>query len=126
MSYERLAVVPYAYAAAVPSGSRLLFTAGACPLDQDGSVIGSGDHAVQAERATDNLLAVLTANGAGAEHLIQARMYVVGSREDLVKAWEVAARRLSPHRPPSTLLGVSVLGYRDQPVEIEGVAVLPD
>jgi hypothetical protein len=29
------------------------------------------------------------------------------------------------HGVPSTLLGVTVLGYRDQLVEVEAVAVLP-
>jgi hypothetical protein len=31
----------------------------------------------------------------------------------------------APHRPPSTLLGVSLLGYPDQLVEIEAVAAAP-
>ena len=38
---------------------------------------------------------------------------------------EVIATGLVPHRPPSTLLGVSVLGYPDQLVEIDGIAARP-
>lgn len=30
---------PYAYAAAVPNDARLLFTAGACPLDETGATV---------------------------------------------------------------------------------------
>ena len=33
----------YAYAAVVAAGSRLVFTAGACPLDASGTTVGIGD-----------------------------------------------------------------------------------
>jgi enamine deaminase RidA (YjgF/YER057c/UK114 family) len=41
-----------------------------------------------------------------------------------VRAWRVVEERLAPARPPSTLLGVAALGYPEQLVEIEAVAVL--
>jgi enamine deaminase RidA (YjgF/YER057c/UK114 family) len=116
--------VPYEYAAVAPAGS-ILFTAGACPLDRDGVVVATGDHVAQAHRTVDNLLAVLARHGAGPEHLVRTTVYVVGSRDDLVAVWGVVEARLAPHRPPSTLLGVSVLGYREQLVEIDGIAALP-
>ena len=103
----------------------MLFTAGACPLDVDGTVVAPGDHVGQAERAVDNLLLVLEANGARPAHLVRTTIYVVGSRDDLVAVWDVVSGRLAPHRPPSTLLGVAVLGYADQLVEIDGIAALP-
>ena len=116
--------VPYEYAAIAPPGS-ILFTAGACPLDDDGVVVAPADHVAQAERTVDNLLAVLARHGAGPEHLVRTTVFVVGARDDLVSVWGVVEVRLAPHRPPSTLLGVSVLGYRDQLVEIDGIAALP-
>jgi enamine deaminase RidA (YjgF/YER057c/UK114 family) len=116
--------VPYEYAAVAPPGS-IVFTAGACPLDGTGAVVAPRDHAGQAERTVDNLVAALARYGAGPEHLVRTTVYVVGDRDDLVAVWEVVRARLAPHRPPSTLLGVSVLGYRDQLVEIDGVAALP-
>jgi len=116
--------VPYEYAAVAPAGATL-FTAGACPLDGDGAVVAPGDHAGQARAAVDNLLAVLAGHGAGPEHLVRTTVYVVGGRDDLVRAWDVVAGLLAPHRPPSTLLGVAVLGYPGQLVEIDGVAALP-
>jgi len=116
--------VPYEYGAIAPPGS-LLFTAGACPLDVAGVVVAPGDHVAQAERALDNLVAALARYGADPEHLVRTTVYVVGDREDLVAVWEVVRARLAPHRPPSTLLGVSVLGYPDQLVEIDGIAALP-
>ena len=33
---------------------------------------------------------------------------------DLLAAWEVVRRHFGDHDAPSTLLGVAVLGYRDQ------------
>jgi len=53
---------------------------------------------------------------------VKATIYVVGrERADLVKAWNVAAPHLD--RAPTTLLGVSLLGYPDQ-LEIEAIAVV--
>jgi enamine deaminase RidA (YjgF/YER057c/UK114 family) len=124
MSSGDLAKVPYDYSAIAPAGSTL-FTAGACPLDSDGQVAEPGDHEGQANRVIDNLLHVLADNGAGAEDLVRTTVYVVGTREDLVSVWQVVAARLAPCRPPSTLVGVTVLGYPDQLVEVDGVAVLP-
>ncbi|MDT9591927.1 hypothetical protein RDV89_02530 [Nocardioides zeae] len=61
----------YAYAATVPADARLIFLAGSCPLDQDGTTVGVGD-------------------------------------------------------VPSTLMGVTVLRYDDQLVEVEAVAAVVD
>jgi enamine deaminase RidA (YjgF/YER057c/UK114 family) len=116
--------VPYDYGAVAPPGS-IVFTAGACPLDGAGTVVAPGDHAAQAERTVDNLIAVLACYGTGPEHLVRTTVYVVGERDDLVAVWDVVHARLAPNRPPSTLLGVSVLGYPDQLVEIDGIAALP-
>jgi enamine deaminase RidA (YjgF/YER057c/UK114 family) len=125
MTYDGLAPeVPYDYAAIVPSGS-LLFTAGACPLDSGGAVVAPGDHLAQAHQAVTNLLTVLDHHGAASGHLVRTTIYVVGDRDDLRHVWGVVAARLAPHRPPSSLIGVSVLGYADQLVEIDGVAAIP-
>ncbi len=116
--------VPYEYGAVALSGA-VVFTAGACPLDADGNVVGAGSRSTQARVALKNLLFALDRYGAGPEHLVKTTVYVVGDRLDLVEAWEVVAEDLAPYRPPSTLLGVSALGYPGQLVEIEGIAALP-
>jgi enamine deaminase RidA (YjgF/YER057c/UK114 family) len=123
VDYEGLAKVPYGYAA-VARSSAALFTAGACPIDEQGNVVAPGDHRAQAEKSVENLLAVLGRHGAGPADLVKTTVYVVGDRPDLIAVWDVVAARLEPHRPPSTLLGVTMLGYRDQLVEIEGIAAL--
>jgi enamine deaminase RidA (YjgF/YER057c/UK114 family) len=112
---------PYDYAAVTGSGT--VFTAGACPLDADGRVVSPGDHEAQARAAVANLVTALESAGATAADLVKTTVYVVGrEREDLVRVWRVVEAALAPARPPSTLLGVSFLGYPDQLVEIEGVA----
>ena len=53
------------------------------------------------------------------------RVLVASTRQaDLVAAWEVIRDALAPHDPPSTLMGVTVLGYDDQLVELEAIAAV--
>lgn len=116
---------PYRYAARTPPGG-LLFTAGACPLDEAGATVAPGDLSAQTRRALANLTAVLSAAGVGVADVVKTSVYVTArDRADLLTAWAEVAAAFAPHRPPSTLLGVTALGYPDQLVEIEAVAVLP-
>jgi enamine deaminase RidA (YjgF/YER057c/UK114 family) len=116
--------VPYAYAAAAGS---LVFTAGACPLDEAGDVAHVGDVAGQARLVMTNLAAALEAAGCGLTDVLKSTVYVASSdRADLVAAWDVVRAAFAEHDAPSTLLGVAVLGYPDQLVEVEAVAVRPD
>jgi enamine deaminase RidA (YjgF/YER057c/UK114 family) len=116
---------PYAYAALPPAGARLLFTAGACPLDEAGATVAPGDIAAQAEQVMVNLRAALQAGGADIDDVVKSTVYVATQRrEDLVAAWDVVRRHFGDHDAPSTLLGVAVLGYPDQLVEVEAVAAL--
>lgn len=65
--------------------------------------------------------------GASIQDVISTRVLVASSRqEDLVKAWEVVRDAFGEHDVPSTLMGVTVLGYADQLVEIEAVAAVLD
>ena len=112
--------VPYDYTA---KAGELVFAAGACPLDEEGQVVGPGDLEAQSAKSSDNLLEALAEAGAGVDDLLKTTIYVVGQeRADLVRAWDVISARLG--RAPSTLLGVSFLGYPDQLVEIEAVAAV--
>jgi enamine deaminase RidA (YjgF/YER057c/UK114 family) len=118
--------VPYEYAAVAAPGSTV-FTAGACPLNADGEVVAPGDYEEQARAAVGNLLTALAATGAGARDLVKTTVYVVArEREDLVRVWRVVEAAIAPASPPSTLLGVALLGYPDQLVEIEGIASIPE
>jgi enamine deaminase RidA (YjgF/YER057c/UK114 family) len=116
----------YAYAASAAAGSRLIFLAGACPLNQDGTTAAPGDYAGQAAKAFENMRTALADADASVEDVISTRVLVASSRqEDLVAAWEVVRDGFGDHDVPSTLIGVTVLGYRDQLVEIEAVAAVP-
>jgi enamine deaminase RidA (YjgF/YER057c/UK114 family) len=114
---------PYAYAAKA-NQPELIFTAGACPLDEQGQVIAPGDARAQMRQALANLRTALEESGAAIRDVLKTTVYVAsGDREDLVAAWTEVAGFFGDHDAPSTLLGVTVLGYPGQLVEIEAVAV---
>ncbi len=120
-------IAEYAYAATAPAESRLIFLAGACPLNDDGSTAAIGDYAGQAAKAMENMQTALAAAGASLRDVISTRVLVASARrEDLVAAWQVVRDLFADHDVHSTLMGVTVLGYKDQLVEIEGVAAVLD
>ncbi|WAA64771.1 RidA family protein [Microbacterium oxydans] len=122
---ESLADTPYAYAATAPAGSRLIFLAGACPLNDDGTTAAPGDYAAQAARCVETLKGALEVSGATLTDVISTRVLVASSAQaDLVTAWDVIHAAFGDHDVPSTLLGVTVLGYDDQLVEIEAIAAV--
>jgi len=116
---------PYAYASVAPPGS-LIFTAGACPIDENGKVTAVGDYERQTADAMANLVTALAAAGAGLGDVLKSTVYVASSDvRDLHAVWEVVHSAFGAHDAPSTLLGVSVLGYAGQLVEVEAVALAP-
>ena len=117
---------PPGYAhAAIATGARLILTAGAVPLDERGNLIGPGDYTAQTRQVIDNLLRQLSASGARAGNVLKTTVYVAAtSQADLGAVWRVVQD--SPLAPAaSTLLGVAMLGYPGQLVEIEAVAAQP-
>ncbi|MCC7023112.1 MAG: RidA family protein [Thermomicrobiales bacterium] len=130
MMIERLTVPdlapPPGYAhVAIASGARLVVTAGAVPLDAEGRLDGAGDVRRQARQTIKNLLRQLAAAGATPEDVMKTTVYVASSdRADLLAAWEeVQASPIAA--AASTLLGVALLGYTGQLVEIEAIAAVP-
>ncbi|WP_424936183.1 MULTISPECIES: RidA family protein [Bacteria] len=120
-------IAEYAYAATAPKDARLIFLAGACPLGDDGRTVAVGDYAGQAARCVETLRVALAAAGATLTDVISTRVLVASSAQaDLVAAWEVVRDAFGAHDVPSTLMGVTVLGYDDQLVEIEAVAAVLD
>lgn len=91
-----------------------------------GSTAAIEDVAGQAAKAVENLQTALADAGAELYDVISTRVLVASNRqEDLVTAWEVVRDAFGDHDVPSTLMGVTVLGYHDQLVEIEAVARRP-
>ena len=118
--------VDYAYAATAEAPARSVWVAGACPLDTNGETVAAGDYAGQAHQVMRNLVTALAGAGASLTDVVKTTVYVASTQQqDLVTTWNVYLEYMRGHDVPSTLLGVTVLGYRDQLVEVEAVAVLP-
>ena len=116
---------PPDYSHVAVAKGRLVLTAGGVPLDADGTLVGPDDYVEQTRRVIANLLAALEAGGATADDVAKTTVYVVTphGRGPLGEVWEVV--RSSPLAgAPSTLLGISTLGYEGQLVEIEAIAVV--
>ena len=122
---ERL-VAPPAYShVAVADARRAVWTAGAVPLDAEGTLVGADDRAAQARQVIANLLAALEEGGARPDDVVKTTVYVVGDQAALVEVWDVV--RESPLAgAPSMLLGVAMLGYAGQLVEVEAVAAVAE
>jgi enamine deaminase RidA (YjgF/YER057c/UK114 family) len=112
----------YAYAAIATKGTHV-YTAGAVPIDADGNLIGRGDLEAQTRAVIANLRQALDRTGVSAEEVVKTTIYVAGrDQADLPRAWGVFAT--TPFAAaPSTLVGVTHLGYEGQLVEIEAIAV---
>jgi enamine deaminase RidA (YjgF/YER057c/UK114 family) len=109
---------------AVGRGGSVVFTAGAVPLDSQGDLVGGDDPVAQAEQVIENLLAALEAGGARPENVAKTTVYVAGSSYEAQSAvWQVV-RGSEIGRAPSTLVGVPILGYRGQLVEVEAIALI--
>ena len=120
-------VAEYASAATAPKDARFVFLAGACPLNDDGTTAAVGDYAGQAAVCVDTMARALAAAGATLRDVISTRVLVASSSQaDLVAAWQVVRDAFGDHDVPSTLMGVTVLGYDDQLVELEAVAAIVD
>jgi len=108
----------------VASGSRLIITAGAVPLDAEGNLVGAGDLLLQARQTLENLASALEAVGARGQDVIKITVYVVAAeRADLGAVWD-AVQESDIAGTASTLLGVSMLAIEGQLMEIEAIAVL--
>jgi enamine deaminase RidA (YjgF/YER057c/UK114 family) len=109
-----------------PPGYTHLATAGQVPLDEHGELVGQGDPVSQAHQCLHNLAACLRAAGVQPDDVVRTTVYVVAreSRELGRVCRALMDSELSAvFRTPATLLGVALLGYENQLVEIECTAV---
>ncbi len=111
------------YSQAVRAGD-LVFTAGQLGLDPATGELAGADVAAQAERALQNLAAILEAAGSGMDRLVKVTVFLANIA-DWPAVNEVYAR-LVPQPYPAR----SAFAVRDLPkaarVEIEAVAVTTD
>ena len=117
----------YSHVTISPAG-RLAHLAGQCPLDAAGTVIGVDDYDAQTDQVIANCLAVLAAAGAEPADVVRSVIYVVGTDSAVLAAvWDrlLASELAAAFSTASTLLGVTVLGFRGQLVEVDLTAALP-
>ena len=111
----------------IADSTKMVFLAGQCPLDQWGQLVGADDLRAQVEQVIRNIVTALSSVGATPDDVVRTVIYVVSpDREDLSLVWTILresaiATALST---ASTLLGVSLLGYPGQLVEIDVTAIL--
>ena len=121
---DKLAAPPGYSHVAVGRGGTVVFTAGAVPLDAEGDLMGEGDPVAQAVQVIENLLTALQTAGAQPQDVAKTTVYVAGASFEAQSAvWQVV-RSSEIGRAPSTLVGVPILGYRGQLVEVEAIALL--
>lgn len=116
---------PLAFSQAVRAGNQL-WIAGQVAVDEDGSTVGIGDGARQAEQVWRNLAGVLEAAGGSLDDLVSTTTWIV-DRAYRDAATEARQRWLNgPDYPTNTLLIIDGLGRPEYLMEIAGVAILDD
>lgn len=94
--------------------------AGQVPLDSTGILVGAGSPADQAVQCLANLRVLLEeVHGFATSDVEHLRVYVVGPHQHLLDAWTAVVEWFGGVTPPATLLGVHLLGYTRQLVEID-------
>ena len=115
----------FPYSAVVSAGP-LVFTAGIAPLGPDGEVVAPRDVVGQTRQCLANLEKVLAGHGAGLYDIAKLTVYVAEHLQaDLYVSWEAVRESFVDAPPPAIVVGVTVLPYDDQVVEIEAVAAPP-
>jgi len=119
---------PKGYSNGVSARGRLIFTAGVIGWDAEERIV-SDTLPGQLEQVLRNILAILAAGGAGAEHLARMTWYVTDRDEyaahlpEIGAAWRAV---MGPVYPPMAVVIVAGLVEPRAKVEIEAIAVVPD
>ena len=110
------------YSQGVLAEGKLLFVSGQIPIDPETGELVAGTIVEQAERAIENLLAVVKAAGGSAENVVKVTVYLK-RMEDYGKFNEVYKRYFSGSKPARAVVEVSNLP-KGVTVEIEAIAIL--
>lgn len=105
---------------------RTVHVGGQNAVDASGNIVGKGDVAAQTEQVLRNLRAALEAGGAGPEHVIKWRLYLV-TGVDLQQGFSAFQSAWGhPTNPPAiTAAFVAGLANPEFLVEMDAVAVVP-
>jgi enamine deaminase RidA (YjgF/YER057c/UK114 family) len=119
---------PKGYANGIAARGTLIFVGGQIGWNAQ-QQFESDDFIAQTRQALANALAVLTAGGAGPEHMVRMTWYVVDRVEynaRLRELGEAYRAVMGKNFPAMTCVEVSALIEERAKVEIEVTAVLPD
>lgn len=116
----------YSQGIILPANARLLLIGGQNAVNERGEIVGKGKIVAQTEQTLANMQKVLTAAGAGLEHLVRT-MIILRDDADLQGAFGVWMKMWGqrPNPPTVTGLRVTALANPDFLIEIEAQAVLP-
>lgn len=107
---------------------RTAYLAGQCPLDESGALVGPDDLIAQVDQVAANALVALRAAGAAPGDVVRSVIYVASAnRGELTAVWDRlnSGPIADAFTTASTLLGVTVLGFPGQRVEVDLTAALP-
>jgi len=112
------------YSRAVRVGN-IIHVAGTTAIDEQGKLVGRGDAYAQTRQILQIIERVLHKAGAGLQHVVRTRMYVVNIDE-----WEEISRAhgefFGEVRPAATMVQVSRLIDLEMLVEIEVEAIVDE
>lgn len=112
------------YSYGVRAGNTL-YISGMVAFTSDGTIVGEGDIAVQAEQVFENLRVVVEAAGGTLDHIVATTTYLTDVSTAPVVNQARAKYFTGPVKPTHTVVGVAALARPQFLVEISGVAVLP-
>ena len=112
------AIGPYSQAVKV---GNLLFTSGMIPIDPATNTLVEGGIEVQAERALENVKALLEASGTSLDNVVKTVVFIK-NMDDFAKVNEIYAKYFTKDFPARSCVEVARLP-KDVLLEIEAIAI---
>jgi len=112
----------YTFSPAVRAGN-LLFISGTTAGDESGAIVGPGDIVAQTRYIYEKFRRILTAAGAGFEHVVQTTEYIT-TTEHYARTAAIRRELFTPPYPTATGVIVAGLLREGALIEISAIAVL--
>lgn len=127
---ERKAINPWSWqdnfgfvqANEISGAQKVLFCSGQVSVDENGMPVHEGDMAGQANKALDNLEAVLKGAGLGLSNVVRLTIYTTDV-DATIASYGAVAPRIAAMKAAQTLIGVARLAFPPLMIEIEATAV---